>query len=300
MTAQTTLDADRSSARTDPRTATTTVTGDRRLAYAEYGPFTGDPVVFLHGTPGSRRLAALFDALARDTDHRIVAPDRPGYGLSAPWPDRTIADGSRVVRAVLDHAGVDTARIVAFSGGAPSAFAAAAALPDRTARVDVVAGVTPPEYAAERPAVQRALSALGSTAPPALGALLRAQRWVATRRGPSFVASQYTTGDPSDAVSDRAAELVREDFLEALSRHRSGAVTEFRHAAADWDVDLGTIDAPVRFWHGADDANVPIGGVRRFAAALRTARLEEFDDADHLQTLLRAVPAILGAGESPA
>ena len=300
MTEQTTPAADRSSTRADSRTETTAVNGGRRLAYAEYGSEAGSPVVFLHGTPGSRRLAELFDAPATESDHRIVAPDRPGYGLSDPWPDRSIADGARVVRAVLDHAGVDSARLIAFSGGAPDAFAAAAALPDRIERVDAVAGATPPEHARERPAVQRVVTRIGSTAPSVLAGLLRAQRWLAGRRDPSFVVAQYTNGDPTAAVPDRAAEVVRADFLEALSRHRSGAVAEFRRTAADWDVAFGAIDAPVRFWHGEDDANVPIADVRRFEAALPAARLTALDGADHLQTLLRSVPATLNDAEPPA
>lgn len=300
MTTQTPLATDRPSTQVDSGTTRTTVIDGRRLAYAEYGTTTGEPVVFLHGTPGSRRLAELFDAPARDTGYRIIAPDRPGYGLSAPWPDRTVADGETVVRTVLDHAGVDTARIVAFSGGAPGAFAAAAALPNRIERVDVVAGATPPEFARERPAVQRVLSLVGSTAPPVLAGLFRAQRWLAERRDPSFVVNQYTTGDPTDVVSDEAAAIVRGDFLEALSRYRSGVVTEFRQAAADWGVAFETIETPVRFWHGDDDANVPIDGVRRFESALPTAQLTVFDDADHLQTLLRSVPALFDDAEQPA
>jgi len=300
MTTQTAPASGRSSTRDDGQFATVEEEGDRRLAYAEYGAESGSPMVFLHGTPGSRRLAELFEPTARDNDARVLAPDRPGYGRSDPWPDRSIRDGGRVVRAVLDHAGIDTARLVAFSGGAPYAFAAAAALPSRIDRLDVVAGATPPEYARERPTTQRVLNWIGSTAPSVLAALFRAQRWVAQRRDPSFVVAQYTTGDPTDAVSDHAAEIVRADFLEALARNRSGAVTEFRQIAADWNVDFEAIDAAVRFWHGGDDANVPIAAVRRFEAELPTARLAVLDGADHLQTLLRSVPEILNDSSSPA
>jgi len=142
MMTQTAPAPDRPSTRDDVQFATVEETGDRRLAYAEYGAENGSPMVFLHGTPGSRRLAELFESTARDTDVRILAPDRPGYGRSDPWSDRSIRDGGRVVRTVLDHAGIDTARLVAFSGGAPYAFAAAAALPSRIDRLDVVAGAT--------------------------------------------------------------------------------------------------------------------------------------------------------------
>jgi len=118
MMTQTAPAPDRPSTRDDVQFATVEETGDRRLAYAEYGAENGSPMVFLHGTPGSRRLAELFESTARDTDVRILAPDRPGYGRSDPWSDRSIRDGGRVVRTVLDHAGIDTARLVAFSGGA--------------------------------------------------------------------------------------------------------------------------------------------------------------------------------------
>jgi pimeloyl-ACP methyl ester carboxylesterase len=114
------------------------------------------------------------------------------------------------------------------------------------------------------------------------------------------VVAQYTTGDPTAGVSESAAEIVRADFLEALSRHRSGVVTEFRQIATDWNVDFEAIDATVRFWHGGDDANVPIAAVRRFEATLPNAQLAVLDGADHLQTLLRSVPELLNDSSSPA
>ena len=39
-------------------------------------------VLAMHGTPGSRFMFALTDKAARERGLRIVAPERPGYGLS--------------------------------------------------------------------------------------------------------------------------------------------------------------------------------------------------------------------------
>jgi pimeloyl-ACP methyl ester carboxylesterase len=53
----------------------------RRIGCAEYGdPCL--PVLALHGTPGSRLMFALSDGAARERGLRLIAPDRPGYGLS--------------------------------------------------------------------------------------------------------------------------------------------------------------------------------------------------------------------------
>jgi pimeloyl-ACP methyl ester carboxylesterase len=53
----------------------------RVLGWAEYGDQVGSPVVYLHGTPGSR--------LSRPDDTalegiRLITLDRPGYGRSTP------------------------------------------------------------------------------------------------------------------------------------------------------------------------------------------------------------------------
>jgi pimeloyl-ACP methyl ester carboxylesterase len=80
-------------------------------------------------------------------------------------------------------------------------------------------------------------------------------------------------------------------------------VTEFRNAATDWGFRLDDVEADARFWHGEDDANVPLGGVRRLVAEVPTASLTVLDDADHLHTLLRSVPDVLarhGRGTSLA
>lgn len=265
----------------------------RTLTYTAYGSPEGTPVLFLHGTPGSRRLGELFDATARSNDIQLLAVDRPGYGRSSPCPDRSVRDADRFVTAVLDDADVETAGLIAFSGGAPYAVATAAAQPDRIDRLDIVAGATPPDLTDERPTIQQILCGMATTTPRLLRGAFRAQAWLARRLGPSFVVSQYTTGDWADDVSPRAAEIVRADFLEAFATNRSGAVTEFRHAASDWDVDLEQLDTEVWLWHGTDDTNVPIAAVRRLESTLPNATLRVLDGADHLHTLLRSVPEIL-------
>lgn len=105
--------------------ATVSVAG-RSVAYAEYGAPAGRPVAVLHGTPGSSRLAGLFAPAAAEQGVRLLAVDRPGYGDSEPWPDRSLADIGSVVTSVLDDAGVDAAGLVGFSGGGPHALAVAA------------------------------------------------------------------------------------------------------------------------------------------------------------------------------
>ncbi|MEF8915281.1 alpha/beta fold hydrolase [Natronomonas sp.] len=277
--------------RDETRTMMVHVDDERSLAYDEYGDSNGVPVVFLHGTPGSRRLGRLLDSAAAARGVRVLAPDRPGYGQSPAWSDRSVRDAKAFVTPVLDDAGVETAGIVAFSGGAPYALATAATRPDRIGRVDIVSGATPPDVSEETPALQRLLAGLATATPPLLRGLFRGQAWLASRLDPSFVLAQYT--DDADAIPDGAAETVRADFVEAFADSRRGAVAEFRHTGRDWGVRFEDIEAEVCFWHGEADTNVPIADVRRLEKRVPNAGLRALDDADHLQALLRSIPDVL-------
>ncbi len=268
-------------------TVTATTATGRTVAYVEYGDPTGTPVVLFHGTPGFRVLGELFAGVARGSDVRLLAIDRPGYGRSDPWPDRSLGDAAAFVDPVLDDAGVPSADVVGFSGGGPHALALAAARPELVETVDVVAGTPPPSLTERQTRVQRVLGRVAEAAPELLSVAVRAQAWLAARTSPAVVVSQYTSDGGEGEVSDFAADVVRRDFVEAVGGHGGALVTESRLLAREWDFALGDVEAPVTLWQGDADRNVPRKGVRRLANELPDAELSVLADADHLNALLR-------------
>lgn len=264
-----------------------------RMACREYGDADGVPVLFLHGIPGSRLLGALFDDEAESAGVRLLAFDRPGFGRSPPWQDPAIRDPGELVTVVLDEFDIESAELIAFSGSSRHAVAAATGQESRLSSVDIVSGATPPSVSEETPGLQRVFFEIATTAPVVLRGLFRAQTWLAGRLDPSFVVSQFTTGDPEGAIPDDTARIVRADFLEALNNSRRGTVTEFRETGTEWDVNFDAIDTEIKLWHGDNDTNVPIGDARRFAATASPIELKVIEETDHLQTLLRSVPEIL-------
>ena len=111
-----------------------TLPDGRRLACAEYGDPNGLPVLVLHGTPGSRLMFALADI-------RLIAPERPGYGLSDYRPAASLAHIAEDLGAVADAYGLDRFAIIGVSGGAPFAVAAASSMPDRISLLALVCPV---------------------------------------------------------------------------------------------------------------------------------------------------------------
>src|SRR5829696_2426819 len=125
----------------------------------------GVPVLYLHGTPDSRLARPTDDGLAAHAGVRVLALDRPGYGGSDPvptvgsgagtspagWVEAVVGDGV----AVLDELRVERCGVVAWSGGALTALAVAAGLPERIAALGIVAGLVP-RQAYHEPAVREA------------------------------------------------------------------------------------------------------------------------------------------------
>jgi pimeloyl-ACP methyl ester carboxylesterase len=64
------------------REVTIDLVDGRVLGYREYGEVTGMPVVYFHGMPGSRLDPVALDEEYRRLGVRVVAIERPGYGLS--------------------------------------------------------------------------------------------------------------------------------------------------------------------------------------------------------------------------
>ncbi len=65
----------------------------RALGFKVYGDPAGAPLLFLHGTPGSRLKFAIGHDAGKELGLAIVAPDRWGYGLSD-LPDALFAVGA--------------------------------------------------------------------------------------------------------------------------------------------------------------------------------------------------------------
>src|SRR6185503_5068467 len=96
----------------------------------------GPPVLFIHGGPNAG--STWVPLVGHMAGFRSIVLDRPGTGLSDPYPvdEQTLpafADG--LVASVLDAVSVDRAHVVGSSFGGFLALRSAAATPDRVSRM---------------------------------------------------------------------------------------------------------------------------------------------------------------------
>jgi pimeloyl-ACP methyl ester carboxylesterase len=263
----------------------------RRLGYAEYGDRHGAPVMFFHGTPGSRRVARCADQIARRRGVRVIAPDRPGFGLSDFQPGRTLGAWPADVIELADALRIGRFAVAGVSGGGPYVAACAWRIADRLSHAGIISGMGPiddPALAATLPRRYRTgfavVRRLPGVAQAAFGLGMLGLRHVPGCVLASIAAS-LPEMDRAIFRRPRVQALLLDDAREALRQGPRGAARELILLSRPWDVRLDQVRMRVRLWHGEADAQVPVAIARRLAAALPDCRAIFMPGAGHLWVL---------------
>jgi pimeloyl-ACP methyl ester carboxylesterase len=260
----------------------------RRLGFAQYGAPDGRPLFFFHGTPGARLMARFAHGVALRHQIRIVAPERPGYGLSDVQPGRRIDQWPDDVAALADSLGLERFAIAGVSGGGPYVAACAHRLSQRISVAGIISGVGPlddPEIAAALSAAQRRLLAVERRAPWALAPLVALPAGLA-RLSPLRAIDLVTPLEPPPDCLILARPEVRaaivDDLRQALCRGSRAVIDDLRLFSRPWGFRLEEIDVPFELWHGEADAQVPVAVGRCVARRLRHCRARFLPGAGHL------------------
>ena len=232
----------------------------------------GPPLVLVHGFAGAAsNFAALAPLLARR--HRVLLPDLPGHGGSAPLPAApSLAGYADRVAAVLDHERVGSAAVVGHSMGGVVALRLASRRPELVDALVLAA-------AAGISTTSRLAELLLATA-----ATLRPGRRVAVwrdriARSPRLRALVFDGLSTSDGAA--MSELAALGFLTGSREYTD--IWSAGRALAREDVrrDLDAVRCRALVLAGARDRQVPIDDAFEYARRLR-APLRTIADCGHL------------------
>lgn len=270
------------------------------VGYAEAGDPAGPPVLYLHGSPSSRLELGLpgIREAADDLGLRVLAPDRPGIGLST-FRRYSIADYPGLVRGFADALGLGTFAVTGVSGGGKYACGCAWALPDRVTRVALVSSTCSfdlPGARATWNADDRRLYGSADRA-PWLVRLYLAKVARDLRRDPDALLS---TVERTVGAADKEAlalpgfrEALDRDMAEAFRQGGRGPAHDLTLEARPWGVPLERIEVPVDIWHGGDDRVVPPEQCRILARALPHATVHLVPGEGHFSLFARHARAIM-------
>lgn len=265
-----------------------TLADGRTLAYVERGEPDGLPVVFHHGTPGSRHGHHPDPDVYRGV--RFFTFDRPGYGLSDPRPGRRVADVAADVSALADHLGLERFAVFGASGGGPHALACAALLPDRVERALVMVGAAPsddPEF--------DFMAGMADVNVIEFGAALEGEDALAAVLAPWV---EQIASDPEGMIDRLAAELPDYDrevvsrpeiraelvasFGESVRQGARGWIDDDLAFASSWGFDLADVGPEVRLLQGELDVLVPRAHCEYLAVKLPRATFQLVPGAGHM------------------
>ncbi len=230
--------------------------------YREAGDPAGDPIVLLHGWGASTFSWRATIPVLAEAGYRVIAFDRPPYGLSAKTGDlpMTQAQQAAFTAAFMDALNIDRATLVGHSmgGGVISYFAVE--YPERVDQLVFVAGSV---------SIADDASDMGGGAPEIVATLLSIppfERWALigarTFVQPSMFADLQRTAyyDPDLVTAEVAAgyqtALRVRDWDRALLDVISGRGFDGPALTPD---QIAAIDAPTLIIWGEDDEWVPIG-----------------------------------------
>jgi pimeloyl-ACP methyl ester carboxylesterase len=269
---------------------TVRVRDGRKLGIAEFGTPDGQPVIWLHGTPGARRqIPEEARRVADARGLRIVGIDRPGVGLSTAHLYEHLYDFTEDLEIVADRLGIHRFATIGLSGGGPYALAAAAAMPDRVPAIGILGGVVP---------------SVGHDAPPGgwMGMAKRFRSAMPLVRHPSGVFLTYAVrllrpfgnqalqlyamttppGDREVLLRPEVGEMFLDDLTENGGRSMRAILADGILFTREWGFEPDEIEAPIWWWHGDADNIVPLAHAEWLVPRLRHATLFVRPGESHL------------------
>ena len=278
-----------------------TLRDGRRLGYAEFGAPDGRPVLYCHGFPASRLDARLGHEIAARSGIRLIAPDRPGYGLSDFQPGRRISDWPRDVAQLADALSLGSFGVMGISGGGPYAVACAAVLPDRVTILGIVCGlgrVDIREATAGMSPFGRFSFALARHA-PGVSQLFSRTLAPVLRHSPQLILQLLASALPppdAEVLSDpKVLALFADAFREGLRQGGRGVALDLNLYAQPWEIAVESLRVPCHLWHGEQDTTVPLAMGKRLAAAIPGCRAKFYPEEGHFSLPVRRMDEILAA-----
>lgn len=273
-----------------------TLANGRTLAYAEYGDPAGKPFFLFHGTPGSRRFGQVFDAAARAHGLRVIAPERPGYGLTSPAPRMTLLEYADEIGWLADPLGIERFGVLGVSGGGACAYACAYKLAPRLAVAGVLSSIAPLYLPGSMDGMlinnRIFLGYVGRLAPGVSAGLLGRLTLVSLGQADKHLNAGTS---PSPAIPPETFALVIRDMREAFHAGTQGAAGDIRRLWRDWGFRFEDIRVPLLWWHGEADNLAPFAPAKAAADRVPNCTQTVFPGEGHVDPLIKHADEIIGA-----
>lgn len=267
-----------------PRLGTALLRDGRSLAYAEWGPHDGRPLLHFHGLPDGRLGWAGGSACA-ERGVRLISVDRPGIGASDPRPLRSVADWPSDVADLAEQLGLNRFAVSGWSAGGAYALACAHELRSQVDSVVLVSAcgrLDLPDFVKQMSSA--AAWRLAAHLPAAMTLTYRAMGQLARRR-PRGLATIASAGlSKADRAVIRRPAVTRRiatAYLDATRPGGSGFTEDMQALLRPWGFDPAEIGISVHLIHGRCDKVAPPSHAEYWIATLEAPEPIWIENAGH-------------------
>jgi pimeloyl-ACP methyl ester carboxylesterase len=259
----------------------------RTVCWREFGAADGQPVIALHGTPGSRLKYSAAHDTARVLGLRLLSLDRWGYGSTSSHPNPSLGTYGAEIAQFADRLGLDRFSVVGVSGGGPFAVAVAAILGQRVRRLALVAPVG--QLAGSQPvrdmrAFHWSSFRMLPAVPGAVRLTFEVYRWLlafAPKTAITLASARAKGADRALVADPDIRNQLAATFATGLKPGVAGAVTDMSLFARRWDVVPSNVHAHTRMWIGTADCNIPLSAARQLCAMIPRSIAVELEGQGH-------------------
>lgn len=282
----------------------------RKLSYATYGsPVPRTTVIYMHGFPSSRYEGKLWHSACTKHMIRLIAPDRPGIGLSTYKPNRRILDWPADLLALADHLKISQFYILGVSGGAPYAMACIKRIPkDRLLGVSIVSGMYPTKFGTAGMMLQSRV--LFWVAPWLTGltsfmfetSMGSAARCSDPQVFEDMLAQEIENRHPGDQAAMKDPKYwptFVAMMREAFTHGSKGASWEAKLKGSDWGFELSQlyldsdVGCSLTLWHGTEDVSCPVAMAKKAKALMPGSNLYTMEGEGHVSFIFKKSDEIL-------
>lgn len=273
----------------------------RTLGYAEYGNPEGFPIFYFHGGQESRLSSRFMDSTAKELNVRLIAPDRPGIGLSTFQKNRQFLDWGSDVEQLADHLKIGQYSVFGLSGGAPHVLACLMRDSSRIKNASIISGATPYNYKGTLKGMWFPVKLIHWFANMKRDKQLRKflqNDYESLVNHPDKRMKQFQKylPKPDKKLMNESPEYgleFIEGSLESYTQGIDGVVQEWKLYVSDWQMDFQKLNYPVSLWYGTEDKMAPKHRGTYYENQLPNATLKLIENEAHFSLIRNHLEPIL-------
>ena len=254
------------------------------------------PVLYFHGGVSCRLEPLLWgDETIKRLGLRLIAPDRPGVGQSDFQPNRGFSDWVKDIEFLSNALGLDKFSTLGISGGGGYSLACAALIPEKLHAAVIVSGAWQADAIEHFPRSSRFAWMLIQKFPWLNLFTLKLQKQSFKKSSEQLLAKFKKQLPPVDYAvlkSPAQIEILRQISIESMRQGVKGTAWDVQLYLQKWDFSLDKIQMPLRFFHGEQDATIPISLAKQVVIQLPTAKLTTYPEEGHISLIVNQFEAI--------